>query len=1472
MFKENNINIKNNFSKNLIYAGIDLGSTTAKIAVIDHNQKLIFSRYKRHNTKVKETVTELLNEAENQLGDINVSIKLTGSAGLGMSESTGIPFVQEVIASSTVVTKYYPEVKTLIDIGGEDSKMIFFHDKKAPDIRMNGSCAGGTGAFIDQMASLLNVSLEEFNQLAAKHKQIFPVASRCGVFAKTDVQNLLSRKVSKEDIAASVFHAVAVQTMNTLARGYDIKHKVIFAGGPFTFLSELLTTFINDLKLNKDNIEIVENPELLPSIGTALIKKDGITEQFSNIIRKIQNPSNKLVIKNRLDPLFKNKLDLEEWNKNKTSFKVPRIKIAGMNSNKCYLGIDSGSTTTKISVIDENKKLIFSWYENTKGNPVETVKKGLSEFHSLLIREKKELEIVQTAVVGYGEDLIKSALNLDHGIVETIAHFNAAKFFNKKVSFVLDIGGQDMKAIFVENGLVNRIELNDSCSAGCGSFIETFSNSLGHTIQEFSEMACSAPAPSNLGTRCTVFMNSKVKQSLRENATVNDIAAGLSISVIKNAIQKVLKLKNVEEIGDHIVVQGGTFRNPSIHKALEQMTDKKVICSDIPEQMGAYGAAIFALEKSLVENNQTNFKGLNALDSISDYTIKEIHCKGCENNCSISKFTFSNGNTFYSGNKCEKYFFNKGSRSEKGVNLFDFKYKLLFNRENQSTAHSSQSTVNNSTIVAESMQKQVPGNQKPKTNNNQTRKPQPITRNLQPVIGIPRVLNIYENYPFWHSLFSSCGIKLELSDPSTVKLYEKGLGSVMSDSICFPAKNVHGHINNLVEKKVDRIFFPMAIYEKNDFPGSDNTFNCPLVSSYADVIKSSMNPEGKFNIPLDSPTINFNDEKLLEKACIAYLRKFQLKTSVIKKAVKSAIIAQSEFKNTLREKAKTVLEKAEQSNRLVVVLAGRPYHIDPLINQKTPEALSDMGVDVIPEDAIPFCQKDSLSDLQIISQWGYTNRIYNAAQWVARQNNYFQLVLLNSFGCGPDSIVMDEVTEILKAKGKTMTLIRVDEISSTGSVRLRLRSMIESVRMLDMDKKLKEIKRKNTPEFKNKDKNRLIIGAYFGYIYSEILPSLFKLAGYNLQTLPKPDKESIKYGLKYANNEICFPATVVIGDILKALHSQKYKPEEIAVAITQTGGQCRASTYLSLIKKGMIAAGFDDIPIVSLGTSGKTINPQEGFNPNWKKLLKTIFVSILYADSLAKMYHAITPREKHKGDARSTTDKYIKSVQKYITEDNSNGILNELEKAVSAFNKIELKHDNIPAIGLVGEIYIKYNSFGHQFIVDWLNNQGIEVIVPPIVDFFIQEFVNFDVNKKAKLTKASWSDVFVYFLERKANKHINKIEKINSKFRYHRPFHNIRDMADKASNILNLAAQFGEGWLIPAEISAFAEDGVNHVVSVQPFGCIANHVVSKGVEKRIKDKFPDMSLLFLDFDADTSEVNILNRLHFMVENVFAYNE
>ncbi len=1407
--------------------GLDVGSTTAKFAVIDNNNKIIFSQYRRHHTKIHSTVSQMLQQVKIQLGDVPISITATGSAGIGISEKINLPFIQEVIATTEVVKQQYPQVKTLIDIGGEDSKMIFFSDKKAPDIRMNGNCAGGTGAFIDQMASLLNIHVSELNQLAKDATNLYPVASRCGVFAKTDVQNLLSRKIPKSDIAASIFHAVAIQTMNTLARGFEISPMVMLIGGPFTFLNQLTESFKKDLKINSRDIVLTDNPALLPAWGAALTCNGQLTTPSALVDLIDKSAQNNTKKTNRLSALFTDRNEFNNWNENKSQIKVKKTPINQYKNKKCFLGIDSGSTTTKITVIGEQHELLFDFYSNNKGNPIETVQQGLQLFYSQLQKNPHahQIKILASGVAGYGEDLIKAALGIDFGMVETIAHFIAARYIAPDVSFILDIGGQDMKAIFVKNGAIQRIELNESCSSGCGSFIETFGNSLGYEVADFANLACTATAPCDLGTRCTVFMNSKVKQSLRENATTEDIAAGLSLSVIKNALYKVLKLKNIDELGDHIVVQGGTFRNPSILRALEKLTGKKVISSDIPELMGAYGAALAAAQKyQQTTNFTTKLADIKQLLKSDNFITKQINCKGCENVCTITRFQFNNGNVFYSGNKCEKIFSNQGEKKNAGENIFEYKYNLLFNRIK---------SIKN-----------------------------PVSK-----IGIPRILNMYENFPFWNTLFENCGIQVVLSSPSTMKQYETGSGTVMSDSICFPAKLVHGHIIELAEKDIERIFFPMVFYEKEDFNDSENAFNCPIVSSYPDVIRSAINPASKYNMPFDSPVFTFNDAVLLKKACVNYLKQLGIRKAVIQKAVEKALTVQAEYRQKIIDKGKEIIKKSQENKELLIVLAGRPYHTDALINHKTPEILKNLGVHVISEDSIPLKAENKLGELQILPQWIFPNRIYNAAKWVTRQNQRVQFVQLNSFGCGPDAIAVDESYEILKSKDKIHTLIRMDEITSTGSVNLRLRSLIESLQLQNKLAPTLTKKRKTTAIFQEKDKKRLILGPQFSYIYSELIPELFSVAGYKLKNLPPPNKASVQYGLRYSNNEICYPATVIVGDIIKALKSGKYNADEVAVAITQTGGQCRASTYLALIKKAMVSAGFENVPVVSVNPEGERLNPQPGFQINWSKMLNITFVSALFVDSLSKLYFASVVREKQKGSSKQLLDNYLQFAKPSVLKKDTQQLFDLLKSAVNDFNQIETYNNTYPKIGVVGEIYVKYNAFGHFHITDWLIDKGIEIVMPPILDFFIQVFVNMDVNKKNHLSKPALSDWLMYYFEKKANKMVKKTNKILSSFNQYEPFHNIRDIAQKASRIVNLTNQFGEGWLIPAEIAGFGDSGVKNVISLQPFGCIANHVISKGVEKRIKDLYPEMNLLFLDFDDGTSEVNILNRLHFMMRNV-----
>lgn len=1413
-------------SENNYKLGIDIGSTTAKIVVFSPEGEIVFNKYGKHNTYVYQALIAALKEAFGKLGDIKLSAAITGTAGMGVSERNRIKFVQEVIAATNVVNQKYPDVKTLIDIGGEDTKMIFFQKGKSPDIRMNGNCAGGTGAFIEQMASLLNVKVEDMNALAAESQNHYPIASRCGVFAKTDIQNLLARKVEKADIASSIFHAVGIQTLNTLSRGYEVKPKVMFIGGPLTFMPELRKKMLSAMNLNEDDMILPAFSQYFPAQGAALEAEGCFL--LSDLIEQFEKSQNvKAERTDRLPQLFSNKEDFDKWKAERNIVNPKKIALKDYQGKNLFLGIDSGSTTSKVVIIGQDNELLYSRYTNNEGNTLGKIHQALKDFYT----ENKDVllnrnfNITASAVTGYGEDLVKAALGIDYGIVETLAHFSAAKFLNPKVDFIMDIGGQDMKAIFIQGGVINRIELNESCSAGCGSFIETFAKTLGMSTPDFALSACESPAPCDLGTRCTVFMNSKVKQSLRENATVSDISAGLAYSVIKNALFKVLKLKNFDELGQTIVVQGGTFKNPAVYRAFEVLTGKKLTSTEIPEMMGAFGAAIYAKERFLSDGKNTGtFLGLENIDKALEYSNKQIICKGCENNCLVTAFKFSNKQTYYSGNKCQKVFNSKGEKTEKGENLFAIRYNLLFDRDKD------------------------------------------IEKPLM-TIAIPRVLNMYSNYPFWHALLTECNIKVLLTPPTTIKMYETGSGTIMSDNICFPAKLVHGHIMWAVNEKPDRIFYPIVTFEKNDFKNTENSFNCPIVSGYADVIRSSIDPYGKYGIPFDTPTVNFNDEALLYKTCKKYLKSIGISGSVVKKAFKAALSAQKEYRSKIAVKAMEIIENAKHENKLLVVLAGRPYHADPLINQKTPDIIADLGASVISEDSLSAYL--DVMDLQIIPQWAYPNRILNAAQWVAEQDQNITFVQLNSFGCGPDAVLVDEVTDILRAAGKSNTVIRIDEINSTGSILLRIRSLMESFKVMDLKNRPMRHIRQQVKPFGIEDRGRTILAPYFAEGYSDILPAVFEMGGYKLVNLPKPDKRSVEWGLRYANNEICYPATIVIGDMMKAIKEGQYDRDKIAFAITQTGGQCRASSYMALMKKALVSAGYSDIPIITVGTAGKTINQQPGFTMNWLKFLPVLVPVTIYTDTLLRFYYILVVREKHKGETLRFKDKYMRLLQEEVPYRQPKKIYELMAQMVEEANNIEIFEDKkIPKIGIVGEIYVKYNKFGHRFISDKLVEEGVEVVFPPILEFFTQEIVNVKKNWEMNLTHHKFSSwVLVEFFNIYINNAISKAEKILKKSKFPFVFESIKQIAEDAEKTLSLSNQFGEGWLISAEISSFAKQGINNIISVQPFGCIANQIISKGIEKNLKKKYPNLNLLFLDYDDGASDVNITNRLYFMLKNL-----
>ena len=1404
-------------------AGIDIGSTTFKLVVVNDNGDIIFSDYRRHNTDIKQAGIEAYKKLFNTIGDCYLEIIMTGSVGMGYADKAGVKFVQEVVAAAELIKHKFNDVHTLIDIGGEDSKMIFFEKLKSPDIRMNGNCAGGTGAFIDQTAALLAIDTLELNNLALEATTIYPIASRCGVFSKTDIQNLISRKVSKADIAASVFNAVAIQVIASLSRGTDIMPKIFFCGGPFAFLPELKKAFIRQLTLKEEDIILPENAALIPAWGCAITpnehaKKMLLSKGIQSLESNKKNPFQDN-IQGRLPALFSSKEELIDWKTKKNKNFVHKVNWENLESLDCFLGIDSGSTTTKIVLIDENERVIFQDYRRNEGDSYHAFLNGITLLKEEAEKHHKNIRIVGSATTGYGENLIKTAFNMHQGIIETIAHFLAAKKILPNVSFILDIGGQDMKAIFIENGVIKRLEINEACSSGCGSFIESYANMLNYPVAEFAEMSCYAKNPCDLGTRCTVFMNSKVKQAMREGAAVEDIAAGFSYSVVKNCLFKVLKLKNIKELGDHIVVQGGAFRNLSIVKALESLTGVEVAFSDIPELMGAYGAALYAKT-----NHKTNDKViyLDKLIESQNYTSDFEICEGCENKCTVRKFNFSNGNTFYSGNNCEKIYSNKSESLEKGINQHQERYKLLFKRDTSS-----------------------------------------LTKPLM-TIGIPRGLGMYEHYPFWHKLLMECNIKPVLSKPSTNRLYEKGIKSIMADNICFPAKLMHGHIMDLINKKVDRILYPYTIFDSKETSKAQNSYNCPIVAGYSDVINSSIDTKSNYGIPVDAPSASFKNEKLLYKSCKDYLRSLGIDRKTIDNAFEKALKEQRNYLVTLAAQNKRIVENAKKNNRMTILLAGRPYHIDPLIQHKIGDCIADMGIDVITENITLFSDDEVFKEIHSISQWAYPNRVLKAAHYVATSSENIHFVILTSFGCGPDAFIMDEINDVLKRRGKNLTILKIDDVNNIGSLRLRIRSLVESLKFGGAERKV--IPFKTLPPFTEEHKNRTILAPYFAESYSELLPALFQLMGYKLINLPPADTEAAEIGLKFANNEICYPATLVVGTIIKALQSGQYNLNDIAVGITQTGGQCRASNYIALIKNALITAGFDTIPVISVAFGKDMMNEQPGFKLKFKGNISIALFALLYTDCIGKLYYASVVREKEKGKAKELREKYINLALPYILKRSTKGLQKLFKQAIIEFDAAINHNDNIPIIGVVGEIYVKYNSFSHKNVLEWLAYEGVEVVAPSMYNFFINSFVNNHINKNLHIKEVGMPLFVTDTLYKIVYGCAKRFDKIGRSFRYYRPFADIFHDAELASKIINLSANFGEGWLIPAELASFAENKIYNAVSLQPFGCIANHVISKGIEKKLKKVYPQMNLLFLDFDGGTSEANIFNRLHFMVEN------
>lgn len=1401
----------------ILNVGLDVGSTTVKMAVLDEKGDILYKKYRRHFSDIKNTVVSMIESAKEILQKNLVTVMITGSGGFNISEKLNVPFIQEVMSCTNAIENMIPNTDVAIELGGEDAKITYLGD--SIEQRMNGTCAGGTGAFIDQMASLLQTDASGLNELAKQHKIIYPIASRCGVFAKTDVQPLLNEGAAKEDIAASILQAVVNQSISGLAQGRAIKGNVAFLGGPLHFMSELRKRFIETLKLKENNVIYPEDSQYFVAIGAALSSRkeepvsfDCIYERVPGIC-KLNNKENV-----EIQALFANESEYQEFKNRHAKYKVKRVDL-NTYAGEAFLGIDAGSTTTKLALIDNKGGLLYSHYGSNMGSPLESTIDALKVLYGKL---NKDTKVVNSAVTGYGEHLIKSALRVDIGEIETVAHYKAADFFLPGVEFVLDIGGQDMKSLKVNDGVIDSIMLNEACSSGCGSFIETFAKSLNTDVKSFALSGIKSRHPVDLGTRCTVFMNSKVKQAQKEGADIEDISAGISISVIKNALFKVIRLRSPEELGEKVVVQGGTFYNEAVLRAMEKIIGREVIRPDIAGIMGAFGAALISRERYKEENRTTLLKG----EELKEFNMKTsmYRCGLCGNNCLLTIKQFSNGRRFISGNRCER-----GAGIEKKENdipnLYEYKYKRVFDYKPLSKEEATRGT-----------------------------------------IGLPRVLNMYEDYPFWFTFFTGLGYRVVTSGRSTKKIYEMGMETIPSESVCYPGKLVHGHIADLVRRGVNKIFYPCIPYNRQEDTDSGNHYNCPVVTSYPQTINANMDILRTNKVTFYHPFLPIDKPKKLIQRLMEELAPEGIPKDEITKALEKAYEELDAYQRDVRKKGEEAIKYIEENNTKGIVLVGRPYHIDPEINHGIPEMIKSYGFAVISEDSIRHLAKIE-RPLRVIDQWVYHSRMYSAATFVAKQKN-LELIQLNSFGCGLDAVTTDQIEEILKEYGKIYTLLKIDEISNIGAARIRIRSLIAAIK--ERDKRNVGSKQLvNSPDrivFTKTMKSRhTILAPQMSPIHFQFLKTGFEKAGYNIEILPSVDKSAIDEGLRYVHNDACYPAIIVIGQIMKALKSGKYDLNNTSVMISQTGGGCRATNYIAFLRKALKDTGLEDIPVISLNASGLEKNP--GFKLTLP-MLDNLMMGLVYGDLLMRVLYRVRPYEKVSGSANKLYKYWVDKCQKSLITGAKKEFAKNIQGIVNDFDNLEIYEKLVkPRVGVVGEILVKFHPTANNNIVELLENEGAEAVVPDLIDFLLYCAYNSKV-KYEKLSgtysKMMISDVgikLIEFYRSEMRKNLNKSKRFEAPKK-------IYEVAEGASKHLSLGNQTGEGWLLTGEMVELIESGVNNIACLQPFACLPNHITGKGMIKELRRTYPLSNIAAIDYDPGASEVNQLNRIKLMLSVAF----
>ena len=1394
---------------NTYRAGIDIGSTTVKLVVLDEQDYMLYGDYRRHHAHTQQTLADLLREARAALGECALRCAITGSGSINLGRALDIPFVQEVVAVATALEKRYPQTDVAIELGGEDAKIIYFTG--GLEERMNGVCAGGTGSFIDQMASLLQTDAKGLNDAAADYQELYTIAARCGVFAKTDIQPLINEGATRADLAASIFQAVVNQTISGLACGKPIRGCVAFLGGPLHFLPELKKAFIRTLRLAPENIVDPEDSHLFAAMGAALeTETDAAARPVDELIDRLsQGVAMAFEIK-RLPPLFADREEYDAFCARHARAVVAKADLCTYKGD-CFLGIDAGSTTTKLALTGAKGELLWSYYANNSGSPIHTAMAALAQLRTLL---PGTAHIARSCSTGYGEALLKAALHLDEGEVETIAHTTAAAFFDPQVDCVLDIGGQDMKCIRLKNGTVDSVMLNEACSSGCGSFLENFANSLGFTAAQFADEALFARHPVDLGTRCTVFMNSNVKQAQKEGAAVSDISAGLAYSVIKNALFKVIKLADARELGRHIVVQGGTFYNKAVLRAFERIAGVEAVCPDISGLMGAFGAALIARDRYCGQPTaMLDFDQIAALT----FTTKTARCGGCENNCLLTVSTFSDGGRYISGNRCEKRVKNAGA-AQPGANMMAYKRQRLFDY--------------------------------PALEENEAKRG---------VIGIPRVLNLYENYPYWATFFRQLGFRVVVSPFSTRAIYEMGMESIPSESECYPAKLAHGHVEWLAQHGVTTIFHPCVFYEYQETPDAQNHYNCPMVVSYPENLKNNVEAITSGQVRYIRPFIAFTSEKTAEERLVKLCP-----AAEVRAAARAAWSEQRRAKDDIRAEGRRLLAEMERAGKRGIVLAGRPYHIDPEINHGIPELIASCGLYVFTEDSLPL-DTPPQRPLRVVDQWVFHSRLYAAAEFVGGRND-LELVQLFSFGCGLDAVTTDQVCEILEKCNKLYTVLKIDEVNNLGAARIRVRSLLAAMNM----RQNRQICAQPQPlaypraEFTKEmfDAGYTILAPQMSPIHFDVIEPVFRRYGYHVEILNNATRKAVDVGLQYVNNDACYPSILSVGQLMEAVLSGRYDTDKLALIMTQTGGCCRASNYVAFIRRALDKAGLGHIPVISLNLNGMEKN--SGFHVSPAMGLAALR-QLVIGDLLMRCLYRTRPYEAVPGAANALHAKWRDIAAAYAMGEKTGYTYGGICRGIVAdFDALALNESLCkPRVGIVGEILVKYMPLANNYLVDLLEQEGAEAVVPDLTDFLVECI--YQQSYKHDYLGAPWTSSLLAKVGTDGIAAIRRpaVEALKASRRFDPPTP-MACIAELAKPFLSLGNQYGEGWFLCGEMAELLTQGVPNIVCIQPFACLPNHVVGKGVIKALKAAYPQANIAAVDYDPGASEVNQLNRIKLML--------